>query len=303
MTDVTHGSPSSTPPTVTMRLVYLDGAFLPPGQAKVSVFDRGFVFGDGVYEVIPVFGGRLFRLPQHLARLKYSLDAIRLSIPLAAEEWKKIFQRLIEENGGGDQSIYLQITRGVAPRDHAFPAGATPTVFAYAQPLKYPPPEQIEQGVAAITASDIRWSRCDIKAIALLANALLRQEAIEAGAAEAILIRDGFVTEGAASNIFVVRRGRIVTPPKNPFILPGVTRDLVLEVARAAGLPCEEAAVSESELRTADEIWLTSSTKEVLPITRLDGGSVGAGRPGPMHARAFALYKDYKRAFCAGEVE
>src|SRR3972149_1973577 len=144
-----------------MQHVYLNGEFLPSDRARVSVFDRGFIFGDGVYEVIPVFGGRLFRLPQHLARLKYSLDAIRLSIPLAAEEWKKIFQRLIEENGGGDQSIYLQITRGVAPRDHAFPAGATPTVFAYAQPLKYPPPEQIEQGVAAITASAIRWGRCD----------------------------------------------------------------------------------------------------------------------------------------------
>jgi D-alanine transaminase len=285
-----------------MHMVYLNGEFLPPDQAKVSVFDRGFIFGDGVYEVIPVFGGRLFRLPHHLTRLDASLAAIRLRNPHTPPEWKKIFTRLLAE-GTGDQSIYLQITRGVAPRDHAFPPNVTPTVFAYAQPLKYSPPEQLLQGVAAVTTADIRWQRCDIKAIALLANALLRQQAIDQGAAEAILVRDGVVTEGAASNIFVVKNGRLVTPPKGPFILPGITRDLVAEIARAKGIPCDELPVKIEMLRSADEVWLTSSTKEILPITRIDGQGVGNGKPGPMHEKMFALYKEYKQAFIQGQVD
>ncbi len=283
--------------------VYLDGKFLPPDQAKVSVFDRGFIFGDGVYEVIPVFGGRLFRLPHHLARLEASLAAIRVHNPHTAGEWKNVFARLMEEHGTRDQSIYLQITRGVAPRDHAFPPDAVPTVFAYAQPLKYPPAEQLAEGVAAVTTADIRWQRCDIKAIALLANALLRQQAIEQGAAEAILVRDGLMTEGAASNIFIVSGERLVTPPKGPYILPGITRDLVVEIARANRIACEEKPVTIEMLRTANEVWLTSSTKEILPITRVDGRAVGNGKPGPMHARLFALYKEYKRAFIEGKVE
>lgn len=285
-----------------MQQVYLNGEFLPPDQARVSVFDRGFIFGDGVYEVIPVFGGRLFRLPHHLSRLDASLGAIRLRNPHTQQEWNDIFTRLLAA-GSGDQSIYLQITRGVAPRDHAFPPNITPTVFAYAQPLKYSPPEQLAQGVAAVTAADIRWQRCDIKAIALLANALLRQEAIDLGAVEAILVRDGLVTEGAASNIFVVKNGRLVTPPKGPFILPGITRDLVVEIARARGIPCDELPVKIETLTSADEVWLTSSTKEILPITRIDGRPVGNGKPGPMHARTFALYKEYKQAFIQGQVD
>jgi D-alanine transaminase len=287
----------------TMSQVYLDGKFLPPEQARVSVFDRGFIFGDGVYEVIPVFGGRLFRLPHHLARLEASLAAIRLRNPHTAEEWKSIFTRLMAEHGTKDQSIYLQVTRGVAPRDHAFPPNAVPTVFAYAQPLKYPPAEQLTLGVTAVTTVDIRWQRCDIKAIALLANALLRQQAIEQGAVEAILVRDSVVTEGAASNIFVVSGDRLVTPPKGPYILPGITRDLVVEIARANKIACEEKPVGIEVLRTADEVWLTSSTKEILPITRVDGRTVGTGKPGPMHARMFALYKQYKQAFIQGKVE
>ncbi len=283
-----------------IQQVYLNGKFLVPEEARVSVFDRGFIFGDGVYEVIPVFGGRLFRLPQHLARLDSSLREIRLANPLAAGEWRRIFERLVDIQGGGDLSIYLEITRGPAPRDHAFPPKVTPTVFAYAQPLKSPPADQVERGIAAITAPDIRWLRCDIKAIALLPNALLRQQAIDAGAAEAILLRDGVMTEGAASNIFVIKDGRAVTPPKGPLILPGVTRDLVLELALAHGVPCAEEPVSETQLRGADEVWLTSSTKEVLAITHLDGKPVGNGKPGPLHARMLALYKDYKRAFCEG---
>ena len=286
-----------------IRQVYLNGAFLAPAEAHVSAFDRGFVFGDGVYEVIPVFGGRLFRLPHHLARLDNSLREIRMVNPLPTAEWQRVFERLVGIQGGGELSIYLQVTRGVAPRDHAFPSNIAPTVFAYATPLKYPPAEQVERGITAITAPDIRWLRCDIKAIALLPNAMLRSQALDADAAEAILLRDGFMTEGAASNIFVVRGGRLITPPKGPLILPGVTRDLVLELARAHDVPCAEAAVSEAALRSADEIWMTSSTKEILAVTRLDGKPVGDGKPGSMHARLLALYKEYKRAFGEGRVD
>ena len=286
-----------------MQHVYLNGEFLPSDRARVSVFDRGFIFGDGVYEVIPVFGGRLFRLPHHLSRLDASLAAIHLRNPHTAQEWNTIFTRLLGKNETEDQSIYLQITRGVAPRDHAFPPNITPTVFAYAQPLKYSPPEQLAQGVAAVTAADIRWQRCDIKAIALLANALLRQQAIDQGAAEATLVRDGVVTEGAASNIFVVKSGRLVTAPKGPFILPGITRDLVVEIARANSIACDELPVKIEALTSADEVWLTSSTKEILPITRIDGQPVGSGKPGPMHARMFALYKEYKQAFIQGKAD
>jgi len=284
-------------------LVYLNGEFLPPDRARVSAFDRGFVFADGVYEVIPAYGGRLFRLPQHLARLDNSLAGIHLSNPLAARDWQTMFTRLVEAGGGADQYVYLQVTRGPAERDHAFPKQITPTVFAYSQPLKYPEPAQLAAGVAAITVPDIRWQRCDIKAIALLPNVLMRQQATEQGAAEAILIRDGLMTEGSASNIFLVLKGVLVTPPKGPYILPGVTRDLALELARAHGLACEERAVTESELRSADELMLSSSTKELLPITRLDGKPVGNGKPGALHARLHALYQDYIRDFRAGKVE
>src|SRR3989344_6909673 len=286
-----------------MQHVYLNGEFLPSDRARVSVFDRGFIFGDGVYEVIPFLGGRLFRLPHHLSRLDASLAAIHLRNPHTAQEWNTIFTRLLGKNETEDQSIYLQVTRGVAPRDHAFPPNVTPTVFAYTQPLKYSPPEQLAQGVAAVTAADIRWQRCDIKAIALLANALLRQQAIDQGAVEAILVRDGIVTEGAASNIFVVTNGRLITAPKGPFILPGIPRDLAVEIARAHGIPCDELPVQLETLLAADEVWLTSSTKEILPITHIDGRPVGSGKPGPMHAKMFALYKEYKQSFIQGKVE
>jgi len=284
-------------------LVYLNGDYLPPEKAQVSAFDRGFVFADGVYEVIPVYGRRLFRLPQHLARLDNSLGGIRLANPLSAQQWQALCARLIDATDSDDQSIYLQVTRGPAPRDHAFPAATKPTVFAYAQPLKYPAAEQLANGVAAISVTDIRWSRCDIKAIALLPNVLLRQQATEQGAAEAILVRDGNVTEGSASNIFLVVNGTLVTPPKGPYILPGVTRDLIVELAHAHGVTCIERDVRQTELAGASELMLSSSTKELLPITRLDGQAVGNGRPGPLHARLHALYQDYKRDFRAGKVD
>ena len=286
-----------------MSLVYLNGEFIPPDQAKVSVFDRGFIFGDGVYEVIPVFGGRMFRLPHHLARLEASLTAIQLRNPHTARQWNDIFTRLSANNGTVDQSVYLQITRGVAARDHAFPPNISPTVFAYASPLNYPPAEQLAKGVAAITTADIRWQRCDIKSIALLANALLRQQAIEQGAVEAILVRDGLMTEGAASNIFIVSGDRVITPPKGPYILPGITRDLVVEIAHSHDIDCVEQPVPIGSLRSANEVWMTSSTKEILPITRIDSRPVGDGKQGPMHVRVFALYQQYKQAFIRGEVE
>ncbi|MFL6714446.1 MAG: D-amino acid aminotransferase [Sulfurifustis sp.] len=285
------------------RLVYLNGEFVPPERALVSAFDRGFIFADGVYEVIPVFARRLFRLPHHLARLDRSLHEIRLRNPLAAEEWSKIFARLVQACDASDQSIYLQVTRGVAPRDHAFPAQVTPTVFAFAQPLKLPAAEVIERGVVAVTASDNRWLRCDIKAIALLPNALLRQQAIERGAVEAILTREGLVTEGAATNVFVVRAGVLYTPPTGPFILPGITRDLVLELARANGIDAREEPVAEAALFEADEIWLTSSMREISAVTRLNDRPVGGGKPGPLYTRLLALYRAYKRAFAEGRVE
>jgi len=284
------------------RLVYLNGEFLPPERAMVSAFDRGFVFGDGVYEVIPVFGRRLFRLPHHLARLQRSLAEVRLPNPLSATQWEEILARLIRDISADDQSVYMQITRGPAPRDHAFPPQVNPTVFAYAQPTKPPAPETLAQGIAAVTVPDIRWARCDIKATALLANALLRQQAADRGAAEALLVRDGIVTEGAASNIFVVRGDALYTPPNGPFILPGITRDLVLELAHAHAIPAHEQALSQAALLDADEIWITSSMREILPVTRLNDRAVGNGKPGPLHARLYALYQDYKRAFCEGRV-
>jgi len=288
-----------------VREVYLNGEFMPADKACISPFDRGFIFGDGIYEVIPVYGGRLFRLPHHLQRLGQSLAAVRLADPYDAGRWQSVLEELMRRNAAtpeGDQSVYLQITRGVAPRDHAFPLNIAPTVFAYAQPLVPPSTELLARGVSAITLADIRWQRCDIKATALLANAIARSEASTQGAAEAILVRDGVVTEGAASNIFLVVDGELVTPPKGPFLLPGITRDLILELAQTNRIACAERAISEAELRAAMEVWMTSSTREIVPVTRIDGKPVAGGKPGPMFAKMHALYQGYKRAFCAGEV-
>jgi D-alanine transaminase len=285
------------------NIVFLNGRFLPQDQAFVPVMDRGFIFGDGVYEVIPVYGGRLFRLGEHLQRLQNSLDGIRLANPMGNAEWTEILQRLVRENGAGEQSVYLQVTRGHAPRDHAFPQAAEPTVFLSSSPLKPVADELLQNGVAAITLEDIRWKYCHIKAIALLPNILLRQQAIDAGAQEAILVRDGIVTEGAASNVFMISDGVITTPPKGPFLLPGITRDLILELAAANGLAQRESEFGPEALAGADEIWLSSSTKELLPVTRLDGNKVGDGRPGPLWQQMQGLYQDYKQALIAGEVE
>jgi len=284
-------------------IVYLNGKFLPQDQAFVPVMDRGFVFGDGVYEVIPTYGGRLFRLDEHLQRLDNSLSGIRLSNPMSHAEWTETLKRLVSENGGGEQSVYLQLTRGHAPRDHAFPQNTQPTVFISSSPLKAVAEDLLQNGVAAISLEDIRWKHCHIKAIALLPNILLRQQAIDVGAQEAILIRDGVVTEGAASNLFIVKDGVIKTPPKGPFLLPGITRDLVLELAEANNIKYEECSFGPEELQHADEVWLSSSTKEVLAVTKLDDRPVGNGQPGPVWQQMRKLYQAYKQALIAGEAE
>ena len=275
-------------------MIYLNGDFMPIEEARIPVLDRGFIFGDGVYEVIPVYSRRPFRLAEHLRRLQHSLDGIRITNPHTDAEWGDLLARLITGNEGDDQYLYLHITRGVAKRDHAFPKGVTPTVFIMSNPLLTPPKELLATGVAAITASDNRWLRCDIKAISLLPNVLLRQMAVDVGAVETVLLRDGFMTEGAASNIFVARNGILLAPPKNHLMLPGITYDVVLELAAAHDIPCEVREVSEYEVRTAQELLLTSSTKEIMPITRLDSKPVGDGSPGRMFAQLYQLYQNYK---------
>ena len=285
-----------------MATAYLNGQFLPLTQARISPLDRGFLFADGVYEVIPAYQGQLFRLEEHLQRLENSLAAIDLPVPYDREQWRTLLQQLLAENGGGNLYVYLQITRGAdTKRDHAFPQPpVAATVFAMTGQIATPAADMPDStpGVSAITLDDIRWARCDIKSIALLANVLLRQQAVSEGAAEAILIRDGFATEGAASNFFIVHRGTIVTPPKSHLILPGITRDLVVELAHQHGLPIQEREVTEAELRAADEIWLTSSTREVVPVTRLNGHVLGDGRPGPVWHQMARLYVDFKRTLC-----
>jgi D-alanine transaminase len=277
-------------------MIYLNGEFMPIEEARVSVLDRGFIFGDGVYEVIPVYSRRPFRLREHLKRLQHSLDGIRLDNPLSEDEWVRLIDELVERNQGEDQSLYLHVTRGVAKRDHVFPPNVEPTVFMMSNPLVTSTPELVESGVAVVSAVDNRWQRCDIKAIALLPNVLLRQLAVDAGAAETLLLRDGYLTEGAASNIFVVRDGVLLAPPKNHLMLPGITYDVILELAAAASLKTEVRCISEHEVRTAQELWLTSSTKEVLAITHLDGEPVADGRPGPWFRQMHRLYQDYKNA-------
>lgn len=282
--------------TQTKQTVYLNGEFLPIEAAKVSVMDRGFLFGDGVYEVIPVYGGKPFRLAEHLARLENSLQGIRMDSPLSAEAWEKIFRQLI--SGDHDQSIYLQVTRGAPPkRDHAFPKDTAPTVFVMCTPIAPIP----ASGVCAMTVPDIRWQWCHIKAITLLANVLQRQQAVDAGCAEAILIRDGHAIEGAASNLFVVLGDTIVTPPKGNDILPGITRDLTVEIARDHGVPCEERPIRLEELEAANEVWVTSSTREILPVVNLNGKPVGLGEVGPVWHRINTLYQELKQRLRLGQ--
>lgn len=274
---------------------YLNGDFLPLEDAKIPVLDRGFIYGDGVYEVVPVYGRRPFRLQAHLARLARSLDAVRIAAPRTDAQWHDVLSRLIASHPADDQSVYLQVTRGVAKRDHAFPRDTTPTVFAMTNPLSTPSAQQIEHGVAAVTAVDNRWGRCDIKSTALLANVLLRQFAVDHGAAETVLLRDGRLTEGAASNILIVSDGTVLTPPPGHELLAGVTLDVIAALAAEAGMRFATRDIFEADLRGADEIWLTSASREVLAITTLDGAPVGNGSPGPMFRAMHACFQAAKR--------
>ncbi|CAH1385755.1 D-amino acid aminotransferase [Candidatus Nitrotoga sp. M5] len=277
--------------------VYLNGQFMPIEEASIPVLDRGFIFGDGVYEVIPVYSHVAFRLAEHLKRLQFSLDGIRLTNPHSDREWTKLITDLIKRNTAEDQYLYLHITRGVAKRDHAFPNPAVqPTVFMMSNPLLTPPAALLASGVGAISAPDNRWLRCDIKAISLLPNVLLRQMSIDAGCVETILIRDhSFLTEGAASNIFIVKNGVLLAPPKDNLMLPGVTYDVLLEIAAANSIPFEVRKIAKEEIFNADELLLTSSTKEVLAVTTLDNKPVGNGKPGVMFAKLHKHYQDFKR--------
>lgn len=283
-----------------MPTVYLNGEFLPLEQARISPLDRGFTFGDGVYEVIPVYQRRIFRLEEHLLRLQNSLEMIYISNPMSFAEWSTVLTALVDQNEGDNQSVYLQVTRGVSVRDHYFPEDIQPTVFIMSKPLL---PPDVGQGIIAVTRPDIRWQWCDIKATTLLPSVLLRHEARQHGAREAILLRDGQVTEGAASNVFICQQGQIKTPAKGRHLLPGITRDLLIEILQAADLDCLEGIIDETELRAADEIWLTSSTQEILPVVTLDGAPVGDGKPGQLWRTATALYENFKKNFTAGKFQ
>jgi D-alanine transaminase len=279
-----------------LPVCYLNGEYLPLADARVSPLDRAFLFGDAVYEVVPVYAGRPFRLREHLDRLVRSLAGIRMDPPLSHAEWHGLLQTLIERNGGGDQYVYFQVTRGAElARNHAWPAGLAPTVFAFGNALEPVPAAMLAQGVAAVTAEDIRWARRDIKSTALLANTLLKKLAADAGAFETILLERGELTEGSSTTVHVVKRGEISTPPNGHHILPGTTRDVVTELAARIGMPSASRRVSEEELRGADEIWLAFSTRGLLPVTRLDGKPVGTGKPGPAFERVYAAFTSYVR--------
>jgi D-alanine transaminase len=275
--------------------VFLNGRLLPIEQATVSVLDRGFIFGDGVYELVPVYSRVPFRLEEHLARLERSLGETRIRNPYSRAQWRAHIYALIDAQPFEDQGIYFQVTRGVAKRDHAFPVNVEPTVFMMSNPLVNPQPAQVEKGASAVSAQDYRWLRCDIKSISLIGNCLLRQISAEAGGAETILFREGKLTEASASNVFIVKRGVIQSPPKSNLILPGITYDVVVELARANGLPLEFKDIPEADVRAADELWVSSSSKEVLAIVELDGKRIGDGRPGPVFRRMFLLYQEFKQ--------
>ncbi len=279
------------------QIAWLNGEWTPLEDARVPALDRGFVFGDGVYEVVPVYAGRKFRWAQHLARLQRSLAAVSIRNPHDEAGWTRLVDELVARHPWRDQFVYLQVTRGVARRDHAFPpSDVAPTVFAMTSELVAPPAAQREQGVAAVTLTDERWLHCDIKTTSLLGNVLARQAAVAAGAVECVMFRDGFLTEGAASNIWVVRNGTLFGPPKDNLVLEGIRYGLMAELAPQAGVPLEIRRILREEVHAADELMMSSATKELLPITRLDGRPVGGGRPGPAYA---ALYAAYQRAKAA----
>lgn len=279
-----------------LPVCYLNGEYLPLEQARISPLDRGFLFGDAVYEVLPVYAGRPFRLRQHLERLDRSLAGIRMTPSLTHGDWAHLCQELVSRNQVTEAYLYLQVSRGMEfGRNHAWPAGMTPTVFAYCSQLEPLSEAVLERGVAAVTAQDTRWARRDIKSTALLANILLKKLAADAGAFETILLEDGQLTEGSSTTVHVVNDGTVHTPPNGPHILPGTTRDVVTELAQLLSIPVRSTPVTEAQLRGADEIWIAFSTRGVLPVTRLDGGAVGSGRPGPLFQRISLAFTNYAR--------
>lgn len=284
---------------MTSPIAHFNGELLPLDEIRVSPLDRGFIFGDGVYEVIPAYGGRLLRAREHFSRLQRSMDEIRLANPHTVDGWIHEVDRLLAHHPG-NQAVYIQVTRGVPPkRDHVIPKGLAPTVFMMATPLSTPSPEMVEKGVACVTAKDFRWEKCHIKSTSLLGNVLARQVSADAGATETILFRDGFLTEAAASNVFVVKGGKVAAAPQDNHILLGITYELLTELAREGRLDFAIRPIPEAEVRAADEIWLSSSTKEVLAVTTLDGKPVGAGVPGPVFRRMHALFQEYKAKLAA----
>ena len=274
-------------------IVYLNSEFLPLGQARVSVMDRGFLFGDGVYEVVPAFTENIFRLKEHLLRLQASLSAIGMENPHTDAEWETILLELIGKNPPpGHKSIYIQITRGVGEREHRYSGQLKPTVFAMCWPVTA---KNIDQGVTAITHADIRWDYCHIKAISLLPSVMLKMRAYQKdGSYEAILLRDGMVTEGAASNVFIVKDDIVLTPVNDNKLLSGITRDLIIELLQKNRIEIKESPITEQTLRSAEEIWITSSVMEIAPVVQLDGKPVGEGKPGEMWRRINNWYQDFK---------
>jgi D-alanine transaminase len=274
----------------------LNGEFLPLAAARVSPLDRAFLFGEAVYEVVPVYAGRPFRLREHLDRLTRSLAGIRMTPPLSHGEWGEVCGELVARNGGGDQYLYIQVTRGAEHgRNHAWPEGLKPTLFAFATALEPIAPRLLDQGVAAVTAADTRWARRDIKSTALLANVLLKKLAVDAGAYETILLEDGELTEGSSTTVHIVVQGALRTPPNGRQILPGTTRDVVGELASRLSIASRSVRVTEAELRNAEEIWIAFSTRGILPVTLLDGRPVGNGKPGPVFGRMHAAFIAYTR--------
>ena len=291
MTAANWGQPPELPDT----LCYLNGTFTELCNARVSVLDRGFIFGDGVYEVLPCYGGVAFRFEQHMARLDRSLAELRITNPLPRPEWRAIAQRLAfslrDDRGIAHQLIYIQVTRGVALRDHAMLPGLAPTVFVMASEMKLATPAQREQGVACVTADDFRWEKAHIKSTSLLGAVFARQISVDAGATETVMFRGEHLSEAASSNVWVVKDGTVMGPPRDNLVLEGIRFGLIEEICRAQGLGFELRPITRAEVLSADELLLSSATKEVLPVTRLDGQPVGSGRPGPIYQRLYAGYQ------------
>ena len=275
-------------------MVFLNGEFMPMEDAKVPVLDRGFLFGDGIYELVPVYSRAPFRLDGHLARMERSLSEVKIRNPYTRAEWTKIIETMIGHQSFDDQGVYWQVTRGVAKRDHAFPKDVQPTVFMMSNPLVNPSKAVIENGARAVSAQDFRWHRCDLKTISLIGNCMLRQLSAEAGAIETILFRDGKLTEASASNAYIVKDGVIITPPKDNLILPGITLDVVFDIVERGKLPLDVREITEAEVRNADEVWVTSSSKEIVAVVEFDGKPVGSGKPGPVFRKAWQLYQVFK---------